>query len=729
MGPECNAFEGIASSGFRAFCVERKPKRSVQAAMIKHAAEARRELLRGALNGSIWVLGAPVRLTKSALRVLTSPIRLVVNEAIAQITRRDTGSNDARSFPDLGVGTPAAKTTVEAPRCEISGGLKTEDKEVCRNDIELAKEQVAQEQAIIDKGIANGSDASDLGATDCWAGIDISSMRSIGGSKEVEVDVALMMAEDDDSQISADESVGGGADLPSAAFHDPQEEEDGTGHHGRPTDVYVPAPEDATDGSDIGCTNSTVFDQLRQASADGNQGSVAIDAAAIQEILQWQRASEAQLMDLEHIVDLQQVPDNAVGAANNSTESQADTLAPILTKITELLAHSQKPKANNTNYVLTKSIGELKLDVLDEAEHGQMHAWEAWLKGTKLKLKQKASGLVELLEPDNFTIEKTGHSQQLCAAFLRCFAEGTRVWDIAQTEIQKNGERADLVIQAIESEVGRGELFRAFAWARDFFEDAWMKHMHPWGSGLGVTLSHLNLLKTRLTKENLTVDQLMVLRIAALLPPEFSWLQREIFKSDQMTMDHLQEALKPHVRAGVLAVDQSHKHRAVGAGAADTKKEAKAMAAITRQNRELTKENDLLKQARPERPKGKGKGSKGGGKGGGKGKSSKGKFKVVCAHPDCSGEHYLKHCPKMKNISTAEFQKQYKQYMDALYATKRSEKGGGYAGVELQACSFEASPDKASAQKVSVPEAEVSVPGAAAEEPDCVSVPWSGSRQ
>ena len=105
-----------------------------------------------------------------------------------------------------------------------------------------------------------------------------------------------------------------------------------------------------------------------------------------------------------------------------------------------------------------------------------------------------------------------------------------------------------------------------------------------------------------------------------------------------MTMDHLQEALKPHVKAGVLAVDQSSKNRAVGAGAADTKKDAKAMAAITRQNRELTKENTLLKQARPERPKGKGKGSKGGGKGYGKGKSSKGKFKVVCAHPDCSEE-------------------------------------------------------------------------------------------
>ena len=99
-----------------------------------------------------------------------------------------------------------------------------------------------------------------------------------------------------------------------------------------------------------------------------------LDVAAIQGILQWQRASEAQLMDLEQIVDLQQVQDHAVGAANNATESQADTLAPILTNITELLAHSQKPKANNNNYVLTKSIGELKLVVLGETEHGQMHA-------------------------------------------------------------------------------------------------------------------------------------------------------------------------------------------------------------------------------------------------------------------------------------------------------------------------------------------------------------------
>ena len=80
-------------------------------------------------------------------------------------------------------------------------------------------------------------------------------------------------------------------------------------------------------------------------------------------------------------------------------------------------------------------------------------------------------------------------SQQLCAAFLRCFdcfVEGTRVWDIAQTIIQKHGERADLVVQAIESEVGRVGLFRAFHYTTEFFEDRWMQHNNPWGSGLGV---------------------------------------------------------------------------------------------------------------------------------------------------------------------------------------------------------------------------------------------------
>ena len=127
-----------------------------------------------------------------------------------------------------------------------------------------------------------------------------------------------------------------------------------------------------------------------------------------------------------------------------------------------VLENTQEASGVKNGYVLTKSIGELKLDALNEAEHGQMHAWEAWLKATKLKLKQKASGLVELLDTDLYTEESAGHSQQLTAAFLRCFEEGTRVWGIARTAIQEHGERADLVIAAVEPEVGRSEMFRAF---------------------------------------------------------------------------------------------------------------------------------------------------------------------------------------------------------------------------------------------------------------------------
>ena len=112
------------------------------------------------------------------------------------------------------------------------------------------------------------------------------------------------------------------------------------------------------------------------------------------------------------------------------------------------------------------------------------------------------------------------------------------------------------------------------------------------------------------------MDQLMVLRVAALLPERFSWLQREIFKShEDMTVVKLQEALKPHVKAGVLADSQAYKHKAVGAGATDsgnTRKESKALAAVTRQNREMAKEIEQLKNARPERPSGgKSLGSKG----------------------------------------------------------------------------------------------------------------------
>ena len=163
--------------------------------------------------------------------------------------------------------------------------------------------------------------------------------------------------------------------------------------------MYVPSMDPASPG---------VIDQLREASADGSlaNGVVEIDAAAVKEILGKLRAGEAHVMDLEsryqQLLDEQDVMEEVRSMASNESESQ---VAAALAKVALVLENSQKSSGVKNGYVLTKSIGELKLDVLTEAEHGQMHAWEAWLKATKLQLKQKASGLVELLDTASYTEE------------------------------------------------------------------------------------------------------------------------------------------------------------------------------------------------------------------------------------------------------------------------------------------------------------------------------------
>ena len=688
MGPECNAFEGIASSAHRDFTWEKDHRWSAKAVTKQVMADGGKLMFRGIMNGVLWLCMTPFIVAKIAFRALKIPIGWVSNSMNHWCSSEDKCLRGPMVFSDHGVGTPAPDQAVEAAGCKRNAGIKTDELKGCREELSADVANSAQEAVPIEGEIAREAGESNLGNIDCWAAIDTANMKSLDGSLRQMLDTALMMAEVDDGASSSNGSQGGDNEQSIPDFHDALLEEDGTLNPGRPTDVYVPSMDPASPG---------VIDQLREASADGSlaNGVVEIDAAAVKEILGKLRAGEAHVMDLEsryqQLLDEQDVMEEVRSMASNESESQ---VAAALAKVALVLENSQKSSGVKNGYVLTKSIGELKLDALTEAEHGQMHAWEAWLKATKLKLKQKASGLVELLDTASYTEESAGHSQQLTAAFLRCFEEGTRVWDIAQTAIQEHGERADLVIAAVESEVGRGEMFRAFRYTVEFFEDHWLRHDDPWGKGLAVTLSHLMLLCTRLNKEKLSVDQLMVLRVAALLPERFSWLQREIFKShEDMTVVKLQEALKPHVKAGVLADSQAYKHKAVGAGATDsgnTRKESKALAAVTRQNREMAKEIEQLKNARPERPSGgKGKGSKGkrnnsGGKGGkgGKGNSN---FTVTCAHPQCKGEHFLKECPKMQGLASEEFRRQYKQYINAFFEPGRTEKGFGKAVVELSA--------------------------------------------
>ena len=372
MGPVQQDFEGIASSFQQPSPQEKKPTRKVLEAMQQAAAKWRTWWILGALGGALWAPRTAYRSVEGLGNVMMKPIRWYLQPSENVELRVHTGPQGPVRFTDLGVGTPATETKVEAPGGEPSGGLEAEMTDKVQQDL-LQKTQIAIAKAIDDK--TNNKYPTDTQPmhNDCWEGIDTTSMRTRDGPAEHDLDVALMVADSSDAE-SADGSIGIGPDLPSAAFHDPQLEEDGTVFVGRPTDIYVPAPEE------LG--NSTVFDQLRQVSAEGiDGGTVALDVAAVEEILRKQREAEAHVIALVLMMNRMQEAQfdaNAGGtgaadvnaaidvnacmpsSANNTfgSEGSGHSLAPILEKMTELLAYAQKPKEfSNNKYVITKSLG------------------------------------------------------------------------------------------------------------------------------------------------------------------------------------------------------------------------------------------------------------------------------------------------------------------------------------------------------------------------------------
>lgn len=262
---------------------------------------------------------------------------------------------------------------------------------------------------------------------------------------------------------------------------------------GRYTEVYE-EPQYVAE-TDSAPAPSTLVDQLRRGVFSDPTTRVELDPNAVDEILDAVQQAEGRATDMEQRYEelKQQILEGQVGLSDVSYNT-ADTNAQLASAITEMTKALNRDRSDNIESAryknITKAICDLKLKDLQGAEHGQLFAWEDWLKETRLLLKQKASGLVELLDPKQYNPSMDEHSQQLCAAFLTCFERGTRVWDLAHTSIQTNGERADLMIQAIEAEVGRGELFRAYQYTIQFTRKLWMKHDHPWTSGLSTTLSH-----------------------------------------------------------------------------------------------------------------------------------------------------------------------------------------------------------------------------------------------
>ena len=538
-----------------------------------------------------------------------------------------------------------------------------------------------------------------LSKDDCWREIDLD---SVNFNTSHASECGMMVGEADFESVKSDPSDNELDD--EVQLRDTSNTAQGKADARRKTEVYQRL-EQSLDETPTALPGVAVLEQLRVDPDSHN--TVELDQNALKELLAYISSTEDKVKNVEE--QYNQLMDKQLHSLEDegsvlSNDSQSQ-MAQAMEQIANLLGDRDRKSDRKSSYSIEKAIGDLKLPMLEEAEHGQMYAWETWVKATKLKLMQKASGLVELLDSDTYQgiedseyQQKIEHSKQLTAAFLQCFEEGTRVWDIATTVVQTEGERVDLMVKAIDAEVGRGELFRAFKYATEFFEDHWLRHVEPWGRGMAQTLSHLLLLRTRLHKENLTIDQLIVLRVAALLPDRFSWLQREIFRTDNMTVDMLLDALKPHVRAGVLASSQAHKESAVGAGAGEDsshklrKKDSKALAAIQQQNKDLAREIERLKAAKPLRPDGhnKGKGNRGG-KGADKGS-------ISCAHPKCSGAHHLKECPKMKSLDDAEFKRQYKSILDDFFKKKKEERESRHRQV-----------------------------GAAAVETELVSVPFSGT--
>ena len=345
MGPECNAFEGIASSGFREFSWEKEPTKKAQAALKRVAAKARSMMLTTMFYGLIWLPMAPFKVAKIALTMLMMPLKMVWKTMRREGSVKNNSSTGTRSSPDLGAGTPATGPVEEAAEYEPMDVLKTENCNDCRNAIKEKMKDSGPERLATEEKTAKQPGASGLGVNDCWAGIDTENMRVIDGSLKQELDSAFMVAEVEDDEIDLDGSQGEESGPPDPPFFDSSTGEEPI-QPGRPTDVYVPSQEP---------DSPSVIDQLREALSNGSfdGGTVEVDAAAVQKILGQIRDGEAQVMDLEQryqeLLDEQDILEDVRSVASDESQSQA-AIAEALAKVAEVLAETHKKPQFGSNW-------------------------------------------------------------------------------------------------------------------------------------------------------------------------------------------------------------------------------------------------------------------------------------------------------------------------------------------------------------------------------------------
>ena len=153
-GPECNAFEGIASSAHRGFTWEKDHRWSVKAVTKQVMADGGKPMFRFVMNGVLWLCTTPFIVAKMAFRALKIPIGWVSNSINHWCSSENKCLRGTMAFSDHGVETPTPDQAVEAAGCKRNAGSKTDEFKECREELSADVANSAQEAVPIEGEIA-----------------------------------------------------------------------------------------------------------------------------------------------------------------------------------------------------------------------------------------------------------------------------------------------------------------------------------------------------------------------------------------------------------------------------------------------------------------------------------------------------------------------------------------------------------------------------------------------
>ena len=120
---------------------------------------------------------------------------------------------------------------------------------------------------------------------------------------------------------------------------------------------------------------AALLNHLRQ----GSSSNVELDHSAVSDVVGCITEMEARVQEIERKYQ-EAVNADFDNKSDASTDSQ-HAMIQALAEMTKAITHDRSKPSTNT-FALTKAIGELKLDKLEDGEDGQLLVWEHWFKAT-----------------------------------------------------------------------------------------------------------------------------------------------------------------------------------------------------------------------------------------------------------------------------------------------------------------------------------------------------------